>query len=55
MSGLRARRADHVERRVTDVLIVGHPNRLHVRVPRFSCENADCEARIFQQRMPVLA
>ena len=53
--GVAGRLRDHVERRVTDLPIVGHPTRLHVRVPRFSCENTACETRIFQQRMPALA
>src|SRR5699024_4750526 len=51
----RARLRDHVQRKVTDLPIVGHPTRLHVRVPRFTCDNTECETRIFQQRMPALA
>ncbi|WP_256821632.1 transposase, partial [Dietzia sp. Die43] len=35
--------------------IVGHPTRLHVRVPRLTCDNIECETRIFQQRLPLLA
>jgi len=46
---------DHVERRVTDLPIIGHPTRLHVRVSRFTCGNTGCDTRIFQQRMPRLA
>jgi len=53
--GMAGRLRDHVERRVTDLPIVGHPTRLHVRVPRFTCDNAECATRIFQQRMPALA
>ena len=53
--GSAGRLRDHAERRVTDLPIVGHPTRLHVRVPRFVCDNTDCEVRIFQQRMPALA
>ena len=53
--GTAGRLRDHVERRVTDLPIVGHPTRLHVRVPRFTCENTGCDTRIFQQRMPLLA
>ena len=30
---------DHVERRLTDLPIVGHPSVLHVRVPRLACGN----------------
>uniref|UniRef100_UPI00190F4DE5 transposase family protein n=1 Tax=Dietzia lutea TaxID=546160 RepID=UPI00190F4DE5 len=43
--GVAGRLRDHVERRVTDLPIVGHPTRLHVRVPRFICENAECGTR----------
>ena len=46
---------DHVQRKVTDLPIVGHPTRLHVRVPRLTCDNDGCGTRIFQQRMPALA
>ena len=53
--GVEGRLRDHVERRVTDLPIVGHPTRLHVRVPRFICENTACQVRIFQQRTPMLA
>jgi transposase len=53
--GIAGRLRDHVERKVTDLPIVGHPTKLHVRVPRFICDNHDCETRIFQQRMPLLA
>ena len=53
--GMAGRLRDHVQRKVTDLPIVGHPTRLHVRVPRFTCDNIECETRIFQQRMPALA
>ncbi|WP_256821615.1 transposase family protein, partial [Dietzia sp. Die43] len=53
--GMAGRLRDHVQRKVTDLPIVGHPTRLHVRVPRFVCDNDDCGTRIFQQRMPALA
>ena len=53
--GVAGRLRDHVERRVTDLPIVGHPTRLHARVPRFICENTACEVWIFQQRTPMLA
>lgn len=53
--GVAGRLRDHVERKVTDLPIVGHPTRLHVRVPRFTCDNTGCETRIFQQLMPLLA
>ena len=53
--GTAGRSRDHVERRVTDLPIVGHPTRLHLRVSCFTCGNGDCTTRIFQQRMPSLA
>ena len=37
--GMAGRLRDHVQRKVTDLPIVGHPTRLHVRVPRFTCDN----------------
>ena len=52
--GTAGRLRDHVERRVTDLPIIGHPTRLHVRVPRFTCDNTECATRIFQQRIPAL-
>ena len=52
---MAGRLRDHVQRKVTDLPIVGHPTRLHVRVPCFTCDNIECETRIFQQRMPALA
>ena len=45
--GAAGRLRDHVQRRVTDLPIVGHPNRLHVRVPRFTCQNTERATRIF--------
>ena len=53
--GAVGRLRDHVERELTDLPIVGHPTKLHVCLPRFICENAECETRIFQQRMPQMA
>ena len=53
--GGAGRLRDHVERKVTDLPIVGHPTRLHVRVPRFTCDNTECDTTIFQQRMSALA
>ena len=46
---------DHIERKLTDLPIVGHPTKLHVRLPRFICDNPECATRIFQQRMPQMA
>ncbi|KHJ73363.1 ISL3 family transposase, partial [Rhodococcus sp. Chr-9] len=53
--GVAGRLRDHVERKVTDLPIVGHPTRLNIRVPRFTCDNTECHTTIFQQRMPELA
>jgi transposase len=38
---------DSVERRVTDVPVVGHPLELRVRVPRYRCCHDGCEREIF--------
>jgi len=46
---------DHVERRLTDLPIVGHPSLLHVRVPRLACGNDDCEVTIFRASIPQAA
>lgn len=53
--GTAGRLCEHVKRRVTDLPIVGHPTRLHVRVPSFTSDNAICGTRIFQRRMPSSA
>jgi transposase len=53
--GTAGRLRDHVKRKVTDLPIVGHPGRLHVRVPRFTGDHSECETRILQQPMPSLA
>ncbi|QGP88185.1 MULTISPECIES: ISL3 family transposase [Gordonia] len=39
---------DHVDREVADLPIVGHPTRLHLRVPRYACENGACGQGIFR-------
>lgn len=52
---VRAAVRDHIERRVTDLLIVGHPARLNVRPPRVIDENTGGGSRLFQQRLPLLA
>ena len=39
---------DHVVRTLVDLLVVGFPTRLHVRVPRFLCTMASCPRKIFQ-------
>ncbi len=46
---------DHVERIVTDLPVVGHPTRLRIRLPRFSCGNDDCAVTIFRQRIEGVA
>jgi len=46
---------DTVIRRVTDVPVVGHPLRLHVRVPRYRCVAADCEREVFAHNTDRLA
>ena len=46
---------DTVIRRVTDVPVVGHPLRLHVRVPRYRCVAADCEREVFAHNTERLA
>jgi transposase len=38
---------DTVIRRVTDVPVVGHPLRLRVRVPRYSCTATHCDREVF--------
>jgi transposase len=49
VSGLRDREGyrDSVERRGTDVPVVGHPLELRVRVPRYRCCHDGCEREIF--------
>ena len=46
---------DTVIRRVTDVPVVGHPLRLHVRVPRYRCVAADCDREVFAHNTDRLA
>jgi transposase len=38
---------DSVERRVTDVPVVGHPLQLRIRVPRYRCVHDGCAREIF--------
>ncbi|MDF2713030.1 MAG: family transposase [Nonomuraea muscovyensis] len=38
---------DSVERRVTDVPVVGHPLELRVRLPRYRCVHEGCEREVF--------
>ena len=44
-------RRDHVFRQLVDLPVVGHPTRLWVRLPRFTCTNPECRTRIFQQQL----
>ena len=46
---------DTVIRRVTDVPVVGHPLRLHVRVPRYRCPAAGCDREVFAHNTNRLA
>ncbi|MGW4482192.1 ISL3 family transposase [Rhodococcus triatomae] len=46
---------DHVDRVLTDLPMVGHPTRLRVRVPRFTCADTDCEVAVFRQRINTVA
>ena len=38
---------DAVERRLSDVPVVGHPLQLRVRVPRYRCRHDGCEREVF--------
>lgn len=40
---------------LVDLPLVGFPPRLHVRVPRFTCDNEDCCRRIFQASLTCAA
>lgn len=53
--GQPGRLRDHIERTLTDLPVVGHPTRLHLRIPRFTCDDPCCEVRIFRQRTTVVA
>ena len=50
--GQDCRVRDHVERRLADLAIAGHPSLLHVRVPRLVCTNDDCPVRVFRAMIP---
>ena len=39
---------DHVDREVADLPIVGHPTRLHLTVPRYTCGNDACATSVFR-------
>ena len=53
--GHACRVRDHVERRLTDLPIAGHPTLLHVRVPRLVCGNDDCPVTVFRAPIPQAA
>lgn len=42
---------DHVIRTLTDLPVVGHPTRMHVRIPRFTCNDRGCDVSVFRQRI----
>ncbi len=46
---------DHVQRVLTDLPVVGHPTRLHLRLPRFTCDNDSCPVTVFRQRIGRVA
>jgi transposase len=50
--GQEGRVRDHVERRLTELPIAGHPSVLRVRVPRLVCGNDDCEVTICRAPFP---
>ena len=45
--GLAGVYRDSVERRVTDVPVVGHPLELRVRLPRYRCVHEGCDREVF--------
>lgn len=53
--GHACRVREHIERRLTDLPIAGHPSLLHVRVPRLICVNDHCEVTIFRASIPQAA
>lgn len=46
---------DHISRVLTDLPIVGHPTRLHLRLPRFTCNDPGCEVSVFRQSINKVA
>lgn len=53
--GQSCRLRDRVIRTLTDLPIVGHPTRLHLRLPRFTCNDPGCEVTVFRQRIDRVA
>jgi transposase len=48
--GIAGSYRDSVERRVSDVPVVGHPLELRVRVPRYRCVHDGCAREVFAPR-----
>lgn len=53
--GQPGRLRDHVDRVLTDLPVVGHPTRLRIQLPRFTCIDDGCEVTIFRQRIEAVA
>jgi transposase len=53
--GLAGVYRDSIERRVSDVPVVGHPLELRVRVPRYRCVHDGCEREVFAHDTSRLA
>ena len=53
--GLVGAYRDSVERRVTDVPVVGHPLELRVRLPRYRCVHGGCDREVFAHDSSRLA
>ncbi|MCD2158355.1 transposase family protein, partial [Rhodococcus cerastii] len=53
--GQPGRLRDHIDRVLTDLPVVGHPTRLNIRIPRFTCEDPGCRQAIFRQRLDKVA
>ena len=49
--GDEGRLLDHRIRELVDLPVVGHPTRLQIRLPRFTCTNTACATKIFQQQL----
>lgn len=49
--GMKGRLRDHRIRELVDLPVVGHPTRLRIRLPRFTCTNTACATKIFQQQL----
>src|SRR3954451_16764797 len=46
---------DSIERRVSDVAVVGHPLELRVRLPRYRCVHDGCDREVFAHDSSRLA